>query len=198
MDVSALKACFADKGYEFRYFETAKEAADCICGELSGKSIGIGGSVTVKELGLYTRLCENNTVFWHWEQSGDAREKAATAQVYLCSANAISEQGDIINIDGSGNRTASMMFGHETLYIICGVNKLEADFASALYRARNVAAPLNARRLNRKTPCAVGGELKCYDCNSPDRICKAFTWLTHKPNGIGTANVILIGETLGY
>lgn len=199
MDLAVLEKRFTDKGFEFSYFASAKEAADCICGELSGKTIGIGGSMTVKELGLYPRLCENNSVFWHWEQGPEAREKAAAAQVYLCSANAISENGDIINIDGSGNRTASMMYGHETLYIICGINKLTKDFIAALNRARDVAAPLNARRLNRKTPCAAeDAELRCYNCSSPDRICKAFAWLTNRPNGIAKARFILIGENLGY
>ena len=112
-------------GFSVRVFKTQQEAVSAISQELSGRTIGFGGSVTLQELGLFEKLSANNTVFWHWKQSpAEAREKAASAQVYMTSANAISETGEIINIDGTGNRVAAMLYGHEALYIIAGTNKL--------------------------------------------------------------------------
>ena len=143
-------------GFSVRVFKTQQEAISAISQELSGRTIGFGGSVTLQELGLFEKLSANNTVFWHWKQTPtEAREKAASAQVYMTSANAISETGEIINIDGTGNRVAAMLYGHEVLYIIAGINKLTPDLPSAIERARNIAAPLNARRLSCKTPCAT-------------------------------------------
>ena len=150
-------------------------------------------------MGLYDRLSADNTLFWHWKQPADeARVAAAHAQVYLTSANAIAETGEIVNIDGSGNRLASMLYGHEALYIVAGVNKLAPDLPAALDRARNIAAPRNARRLNCKTPCALSEPMRCHDCHSPARICKGFCVLTRPMGGVGRTEVLLIGETLGY
>ena len=186
-------------GFCVRVFQTAQEAASAIAQELSGKTIGFGGSVTLGELGLFEALSANNTVYWHWKQSpAEAREKAASAQVYLTSANAISETGEIVNIDGTGNRVAAMLYGHEALYIVSGTNKLAPDLPSAMERARNIAAPLNARRLGYKTPCAVADPMRCHDCNSLDRICNGFVTLARPTGGIGKTHVILIEENLGY
>lgn len=197
--ISELKAAFESRGYTFSWFDTAAEAKDYLLGEISGKTVGIGGSMTVKELGLYEPLKEKNEVYWHWTDGADARVRASTAEVYLLSANGLSEKGDIINIDGTGNRTASTMFGHDTVYIICGINKLTPDYDSALFRARNIASPKNARRFNLSTPCALYKDgNKCFDCNSPQRICKAVSVLWQKPGGIRKMEVILIGEELGY
>ena len=105
----------------------------------------------------FETLQKNNTVYWHWKQTpAQALENARSAQVYLTSANAVSETGEIVNIDGTGNRVASMLYGHEALYIVAGVNKLAPDLASAMDRARSIAAPLNARRLQRKNALRAG------------------------------------------
>ena len=186
-------------GFSVRVFQTRQEAASAIAQELSGKTIGFGGSVTLQELGLFETLSASNTVYWHWKQSpAEAREEAATAQIYLTSANAISETGEIVNIDGTGNRVAAMLYGHEALYIISGTNKLAPDLPAAIERARNVAAPLNARRLALKTPCAGADPMRCHDCNSPGRICNGFVTLARPTGGIGKTHVILIEENLGY
>ena len=116
----------------------------------------------------------------------------------MTSANAISETGEIINIDGTGNRVAAMLYGHEALYIIAGINKLTPDLPSAIERARNIAAPLNARRLSCKTPCAMSEPMRCHDCGSPDRICNGFVTLARPCGGIGKTHVILIEEKFGY
>ena len=100
-------------------------------------------------------------------------------------------------IDGVGNRIASTVFGHEELYLVVGRNKLAPDYDGAVWRARNVASPKNAIRLQRKTPCAVKGD-KCYDCNSPERLCRGMTVLWQASNGIGRTEVVLIDEDLGF
>ena len=94
-------------------------------------------------------------------------------------------------VDGNGNRVASTLFGHETVYLVVGSNKLAPDYESALWRARNIAAPKNAQRLNRKTPCAVKGD-RCYDCSSPDRICRALVVLWGKPNTVKKMEILLV------
>ena len=166
---------------------------------IDGTSVGFGGSMTLDQMGLFPSLGQHNTVFWHWKQTpAQALENARSAQVYLTSANAISETGEIVNIDGTGNRVASMLYGHEALYIVAGVNKLAPDLASAMDRARSIAAPLNARRLQRKTPCALAEPMRCHDCNSPERICRGFVTLARPMGSIGQTHVILIEESLGY
>lgn len=180
-------------GFIVTCFATKEEAADYLTEKLAGKTIGHGGSMTLVEMGLPERLAECATLYRH----GFGIEEPLTSQAYLCSANALAETGEIINIDGAGNRVSSTMFGRDELYLIVGKNKLAPDYDSALWRARNIAAPLNAKRLNRKTPCAVKGD-KCYNCNSPERICRALTVLWKKPYGLKSAEVILINEDLGY
>ena len=183
------------RGFEARVFQTGAEAADYLCAVLSGEEIAFGGSLTLAQLGLFERLSEKNKVYWHWKES--PREAAASAPVYLTSANALSETGELINIDGSGNRVVSTLYGRKKVYFVVGVNKIAKDFDSALWRARNIAAPLNARRLDKNTPC-TRGELKCHDCSSPDRICRGLAVLWGKTLGIDEAEVLLVNEPLGY
>lgn len=199
MNVQKTMDSLTREGFAVRYFETAKEAADYLAGSISGKSVGIGGSVTIEQLGLYDRLAQNNTVFWHWKTNDLAtRTAAAGAEVYLCSANAIAETGEIINIDGAGNRVAATLYNHERVVFVAGINKIAKDLESAVFRARNIAAPLNTRRLGLKTPCAVGKEVKCYDCASKDRICCGLVTLLWPMRSVGVTEVVLVGESLGY
>ena len=179
-------------------FATGQDAAQWLAAECSGKTVGIGGSMTAKAMKLEELLPRTSTVYWHWLTPGpETLANAATAQVYLTSVNALAETGELINIDGTGNRVASTIFGHEEVYFIVGINKLAPDYDAALWRARNVASPKNARRLGKKTPCAVRGD-KCYDCKSPERICRALVVLWERPTGIGRAEVVLVNEPLGY
>lgn len=199
MDATRAIEALNRHGFSARYFETAKEAADYLAGSISQKTVGIGGSVTIEQMGLYDRLTENNTVYWHWKTNDmQTRLAAAGADVYLTSANGISETGEIVNIDGSGNRVGATLYHHERVIFVAGVNKLAPDLAGAEYRARNVAAPLNAKRLHRKTPCALAEEMRCYDCDSPDRVCNGVVTLLRPMGGVGTTEVVLIGEELGY
>lgn len=187
------------KGFEVRYFETAQEAAEYLRGSIWGKTVGIGGSVTIQQMGLYEQLTEHNTVYWHWVKNDmETRTAAAGAEVYLTSANAIAETGEIVNIDGSGNRVAATLYNHERVVYVVGVNKITPDLESAVFRARNVAAPLNTRRLGLKTPCAVGKEIRCYNCSSRDRICCGVATLLWPMRSIKVTEVVLVGESLGY
>ena len=127
---------------------------------------------------------------------GEHRQEAAGAQIYLTSVNGAAETGELINIDGTGNRVASGLFGHEKVYFIVGRNKVAPDYDAALWRARNIAAPKNAQRLGRKTPCAAKGD-RCYDCKSPERICRALVVYWEKPNSMDM-EVVLVDEDLGY
>lgn len=186
------------RGFDASYFATGKEAAEYVVSQLNGETIGFGGSKTVETLGLFEKLGEKNSVYWHWKQEmNEARKNAAAAEVYLTSANAIAETGEIINIDGLGNRVASTLYGKKKVYIIVGTNKIAENFDKALWRARNIAAPLNARRFNKNTPCARG-ELKCYDCKSSDRICRGLVVLWNKMLGMEKVEVIIIDEELGF
>lgn len=201
MNFTLVKENLEKKGYIVSCFETAADAKKYLLSKIKNKTVGIGGSVTIQELGLYGELAENNTVFWHWEinEGKTAKEilsDAKNAEIYLSSANGIAETGEIINIDGTGNRVAAISYGHEKVYIIAGKNKIEADCDKALYRARNIASPLNAKRLNRKTPCAAKAD-KCYDCASAERICRNLSILYTKPTG-AEYEIILINENLGY
>ena len=154
--------------------------------------------MTVREMGLYERLAAHNQTFWHWDPERPAPlADGMGTEVYITSVNGAAETGELVNIDGTGNRVASTCFGHQELYLILGVNKVAPDYEGALWRARNIAAPKNAQRLGRKTPCAVKGD-RCYDCQSPERICRALTVLWEKPSSFARAEVVLVGEPLGY
>ena len=201
MHFETVKANLEKRGFAVSCFETKEEAAAYLDGKIDGKTVGFGGSVTLREMGLSALLGSHNAVFWHWEipegkTAAEMRAEGARAAVYLSSVNGIAETGEIVNIDGTCNRVSAIFYGHEAVYLIAGKNKLEKDYEAALYRARNIAAPRNAQRLGVKTPCAVEGD-RCYDCASPDRICRGLSVLWEKPMG-GTFEVILINEDLGY
>ena len=199
-NVQKLKENLERNGFVVSYYETAAEATAALVESIKGKTVGFGGSCTLRDMGLYEALSENNQVFWHWKQQpmNEIRSKANAAEVYLTSLNGVAETGELINIDGDGNRLAATTFGDKKVYFIIGVNKIAPDFHSALNRARNIAAPLNARRLNKETPCAMGNEVKCYNCQGPNRICKGVTILERKLGGVTEMEVVIINEELGY
>jgi hypothetical protein len=195
-NVEKLRENLKKKGYETSYFETAEECCAYLNEKLDGVSIGFGGSQTVRDMGLYEQLAQHNQCYWHWDKAqGLVLKEASEAQVYLCSLNGVSENGELINIDGRGNRLASCLFGHDKVYFIIGTNKIAPDYDAALWRARNIAAPLNAKRLGAKTPCATTG--RCHDCSSPDRICAALMVYWEKPGGIDI-EVVIVNQELGY
>jgi len=109
----------------------------------------------------------------------------------------MAETGELVNIDGTGNRVAASLFGHQKVYFVIGTNKIEPTLEKAVWRARNVAAPINAKRFNADTPCAKKGD-RCYDCSSPERICNALVIYLKKMNDIEDVEIILIDEELGF
>ena len=200
MGFSTLKQNLESKNYKVSCFENSCDAVNYLKGEINGKTVGIGGSVTVDEIGLFEAIKDQNQVFWHWKDKSnlswaETLDNASKAEIYITSANGVAETGEIINIDGTGNRVAATMFGHKNVYFIIGKNKIAKTYDDALFRARNIAAPLNAKRLNKNTPCVKAG--KCLNCSSPERICRGMFTLWEKPTSY-ECEIILINKNLGY
>lgn len=189
------------KQIKAKYFDTKDAAVDAIMEEAAEAStIGVGGSMTVFDLKLHERLMEKGKkVYWHWlvppEKRLEVREQAAKAELYLTSTNAITEGGELINIDGVGNRVSAMFYGPKRVIVICGTNKITSDLISAIDRIKSNACPANAKRLGLKTPCSITGN--CNDCLSEDRMCNITTIINHKPMTVDL-NVYIVGEELGY
>lgn len=194
-DIEKLRANLEKRGFSTSCFETAQQAADYLNTQIDDAFVAFGGSVTLQEMGLYDKLASHNRAVWHW--ANGTLPEADGAQVYVTSVNGVAETGELINIDGTGNRVAATIYGRKKVYFVIGVNKIAPDYDAALWRARNIASPKNAQRLNRKTPCALKGD-RCYDCASPERICRALVVLWEKPHGVGQAEVVIVNQELGY
>lgn len=188
--------------YTVHSAKNGTEAKEIALKLIGSDSCGFGGSMTVASIGLYEALLENgNPVFKSSygisvEERNKIYKDAADAKWYVSSTNAITKEGALVNIDGTANRVASMVFGPDKVIIFVGKNKLTEDISSAITRVKEVATPPNARRLNKKTPCAVTG--KCVNCSSPDRLCKVTTIIEYKPNYLEEMHLILIDEELGF
>ena len=197
-DFSAVKKNLEARGFRVSTFETAQAASDYLNGAIDGVSVGFGGSITLDQMGLYERLASHNSTVWHWktDDQSAARQQAMTADMYITSVNGLAETGELINIDGVGNRVGGTLFGHKKVWFVAGRNKLAPTYDEALWRARNIAAPKNAQRLQKKTPCAMKGD-RCYDCKSPDRICRGLVVLWEAMTGT-EMEVVLIDEELGF
>jgi hypothetical protein len=159
MELEQIKKNFESNGYLVSIFSTNEEAVTYLRENIRGKTVGFGGSQTLTDLDLRHALANQNTLFVpdftpEGENFGSTAAKAMTAEVYLLSANAVTENGEIINIDGTGNRLAGSLYGHQKVYYIISENKISKNLEAAIYRARNTAAPRNALRLRRNTPCA--------------------------------------------
>lgn len=200
MDFSILKSNLEKHGFIVTCFDCSQDACDYLDKQIDGKSVGFGGSVTLDQIGVLKRLETHNKVLYRFDNPDkktplEVMKDALTADVFLTSANGVAQSGEIINIDGNCNRVAGELYGHEKVYIIIGKNKIAPDFDKALWRARNIAAPKNAMRLNKHTPCAVDGV--CHDCSSPERICKGLVVLWRKPTNC-PYEIVVINEDLGY
>lgn len=182
-------------------FNTKEDLKNHLLNEINLKEkVGIGGSMSIEELGIYDDLINRNQpVLWHWKVEPEKRasllKEAIFSDVYLSSTNAITEDGRLINIDGNGNRVAAMFFGPKKVRVIIGKNKIATDYDSAIERIKEVACHKNAIRLNRKTPCASAP--KCLDCKSNDRMCNITTIIEGKPPMMDF-KVYLVNEDLGY
>ncbi len=201
MSFNKVKNNLENLGYAVSVFEKSSHALDYLDKSIDGKSVGFAGSVTLTQMGLYDRLSSHNIVTSHGRipkgsTDKDMRMASHKAQIYISSVNALAESGEIINIDATCNRVASVFYGHEKVFLVIGKNKVAADYEKALWRARNIASPKNAKRLGVKTPCAEKAD-KCYNCKSPQRICRALTVLWEKPLA-SDIEILLINEDLGY
>ena len=195
MDIKKTIKNMELRGFPVKFFATGEEAAEYLCGQIKDTTVGIGGSKTADQLGLFDKLSESNTVYWHWRNPGhETLLKENEAAVFISSANAIAETGEILNIDGRGNRLAGQVFGKKKTYIVSGTNKICPDFESALFRARNVAAVENVKRFPFDVPCKIDG--KCHDCRSPQRVCNALLVLWG-PMMDMEMEIVLIDEELG-
>ena len=203
MGFAKVKENLERLGYLVQVFDTKEAAAAYLDSRIDSTTVGFGGSASLEEMSLYEKLAAHNTVYWHWRMRDgmtdkDMRMAERGAAIYVSSMNGLAETGEIINIDGNGNRVADIQYGHERVYLVAGINKLAPDFDAALWRARNIAAPRNAQRLGCRTPCAVRAD-RCYNCQSPARICRGLSVLWEKPsNSGGVYEVLLVNEELGY
>jgi len=167
-----------------------------------GMKIGVGGSITIREIGIVEMLeKEGYLLYDHWkaglskEEVLGLRKSQMTSDLFMASANAITLNGEIVNIDGIGNRVNSTIFGPGKVILVLGYNKIVDNIEEAIKRIKNVATPLNARRLNLDLPCAKVG--RCVDCHSPNRICRVIVIHERRPS-LTDMLVILVGEELGY
>lgn len=184
------------------YFHTSLEAVGFINSIIAEQStVSWGGSMTLNEIGLLERLQQRDLNLLDRSKAktadeiGDIYRKAFSADYYLMSTNAITMDGKLINIDGNGNRVASLIFGPKQVLVVAGMNKIALDEAAGIQRVHNIASPANTVRLNCKTPCSTNGQ--CYDCLVEDCIC-CQTVITRKSRHNNRIHVILIGEELGY
>lgn len=191
------------RDFDAEYFSDITAVNTALLEMISEKAtVGIGGSVTIRELSIIDQLEKRgNEVTHHWrpeatkETNREIRQKEGMADYYLTSANAITQHGDIINIDGIGNRVAHMIYGPDNVIIIAGYNKIVPDIDSGVRRSKEIAAVINAKRVGAKTPCAETG--RCVDCNTPGRICRVTTIMQYRPWQT-KIKVMLVNETLGY
>lgn len=188
-------------GFMVECFENISDAKKYLLNEIDKKkNIGIGGSMTIFNSNIHKDLMERgNSIYWHWlekaENKNEALKKAKNASVYLSSSNAITSEGKIINIDGVGNRVTSMVYGHDKIYIVVGINKIVETYEKAINRIKTISCPQNAERLNLNTPCRHTGE--CSDCKSDDRMCNITMVLEKKPMK-SDIEVLIVNEELGY
>lgn len=191
------------RNMEAFYCPTAQDAVAQVQALIAdGSSVTWGGSMTIRDMGLPQALRERGTLeVLDRDLVEDAQEKqqmylkAFSADVYLSSANAISEDGVIVNIDGNGNRVAAITWGPRMVIFVIGLNKVAATVQDAISRARSTASPINAQRFDINTPCHNDGV--CHNCNSPESICSYIHLLRNSRNG-NRHKVVLVGENLGY
>lgn len=204
---NALLAQKIIKGLESRnmegfYVETKEEALKVALSLIpEGSSVGWGGSASIAEIGLKQAIIEGNYRELNRDVCTDPAEKRAVEQAtfgadyFLCSSNAITEDGILVNIDGNSNRVAAIAYGPSHVLMVVGMNKVAKDVDAAMYRARNEAAPINTQRFPIETPCKKTGS--CMNCMSKDTICCQFL-TTRFSRHTGRIKVILVGEDLGF
>lgn len=202
MDLTTVEKNLKERGFKVSAFATAKDAADYLNAQIDGTSVSFGGSVTLSEMGLFESLGAHNAIYSHWnvpdgmsadevrEKAGDLRALSALGQ------RPCRDRRDHQYRRHGQPRVSSSLYGHKKVWFVVGSNKIAPTYDEALWRARNIAAPKNAQRLGVKTPCAVNGD-RCYDCKSPQRICRGLVVLWEAIRSCET-EVVLVDEPLGY
>jgi len=197
--MTTVSAALTRRGFTVHHAATKAEAAQLVLSLIpTGASVGAGGSMTIRGLGLADALrVAGHAVHWHWLEEGPAAFPAAReADVYLCSANAVTRDGQLVNIDGTGNRVAAMIHGPKQVIAVVGVNKLvDGGYPQALARIKREACPPNAQRLNLPFPCGTTGTCDPEKC--PGGFCNVVTIQEH-PTGKRPYVVVLVDEALGY
>jgi len=186
--------------FEAFYLPTKKELLAKISQMMpQGCSCSVGGSMTIKETGVHEFLQNGKFTYYDREAPGadpqDVMRKALSCDVYLTSSNAITMDGELHNVDGNANRLAAICFGPKKVIVVAGHNKIVSDISAAQERMRHIAAPANATRLSRKTPCVTTGI--CQDCSSLERIC-CQELITRWQREAGRICVLIVGEEYGY
>ena len=192
----------ARRNIEACYCATAREAVEKVLEMIpAGSSVTWGGSMSIRDIGIPAALADAGKYEVYDRDKAPDRAaateiylKAFSCDYYLSSANAITEDGVIVNIDGTGNRVAAITFGPRNVIFVIGMNKLTQNVDAALARARSLAAPVNTARFDIQTPCKLDGV--CHNCLSDDCICNYIHYLRHSPKG--KHKVILVGESIGY
>ncbi|MCP4665592.1 MAG: lactate utilization protein [Deltaproteobacteria bacterium] len=190
-------------GFDAHFADTQEEARRLALEMTSGyASFGFGGSDTTRTLGIVEELkTQGKTIYDHWQEGLSSQKdleirlEMGRCDCFFCSANAVSLTGEVVNVDGVGNRTNAMSFGPKKVVIVAGMNKVTHDLESAIRRVKEVAGPMRAKSLGMETPCAETGT--CNDCNVPQRICRITTILHRKPM-MTDVSVILVNENLGF
>lgn len=185
-------------GFKSTVVRTGVEAKTLALQIIGKGSVGFGGSVTLGQIGLPESLIEQgNILYWPWKDGPEMRTKAMNAEFFLCSANAVTEDGKIIQTDGTGNRVAALCYGPENVIMIIGKNKIVRDRRAGEARVKSlICAGKNGKRLGLNTPCASVG--MCTDCTSPQRMCSVTAVFERAPKGVKNTYVILVDEELGY
>jgi len=201
-----LKAALEDNNFEVFLAENAAAAKSIVLEQIlpqtGAKSIAWGGSMTFTATGLYDALKNSPDLEVldtfdrniSPEENLERRRQALLVDLFITGSNAVTESGQLVNLDMIGNRVAAITFGPRHVIVLVGRNKIVTDLEDAMFRIKNYAAPTNAMRLDKNTPCAKTSF--CEDCKSPDRICNSWT-MTEKSFPKGRVKVVLINEDLG-
>lgn len=199
----AACAALVKNGFDAQYLESGAEALDFILAAVKpGMKVAFGGSMSLQGLGAPAKVAERGGVVLDHnapglsaEEKAELRRSQLTADLFLSSSNALTLEGDLVNVDANGNRLAALAFGPRKTIVVVGVNKIVRDLDEAFDRIETYAAPMNSRRLDRKTPCAKTG--LCADCEAEDRICRIYQVMRRRP-ALSDFTVLVVRESLGY
>lgn len=200
MDLERLRRSCENNRFAFSYVENKEECLALVDSLIHKEDmVSVGGSETLKECGIISYLENRKDIDYldryHCEDPHEIFRKAFYADTYLTSTNAITMQGELYNVDGTGNRVAAMIYGPKKVLVIVGINKIVENMEEAIERVEKIAAIKNNIRLNKDNPCVRVGH--CVHCQQPLRICRAYTKLSYSGE-LHRIHVIVVNEELGY